>query len=69
MLATQVPTPNIQSVRDPPEGLQLGLPDHLYPILYAHQFGDKPACIERFGRKLAVWRDKSGPVSGPRHRR
>src|SRR5262249_22819197 len=48
------------SGREMPEGLKFGLPNHWYPILQTHQLGDKPTCIERFGEKLAVWRDKAG---------
>lgn len=56
-------TTNGQSMRDMPEGLKFGLPNYWYPILYSHQLGEKPICVERFGQKLAVWRDKTGKPS------
>jgi phenylpropionate dioxygenase-like ring-hydroxylating dioxygenase large terminal subunit len=60
MLASDPATPKVQPKRDMPEGLKFGLPNFWYPILESHQLGDKPICVERFGEKLAVWRDKNG---------
>lgn len=60
MLASEPATSKLPSKQDMPEGLKFGLPNHWYPILESHQLGDKPTCIERFGKKLAVWRDKDG---------
>jgi phenylpropionate dioxygenase-like ring-hydroxylating dioxygenase large terminal subunit len=60
MLASDPATSKAQSKQDMPEGLKFGLPNYWYPILESHQLGDKPTCIERFGEKLAVWRDKDG---------
>jgi len=41
------------------EGLHLGLPNFWYPILRSEQLGDKPIQVQRFGQRLAVWRDGS----------
>ena len=49
-----------QPIRDMPEGLKFGLPNHWYPILESHRLSNRPMCIERFGEQLAIWRDKTG---------
>jgi phenylpropionate dioxygenase-like ring-hydroxylating dioxygenase large terminal subunit len=46
-----------------PEGLRFGLPGFWYPILHATQLGNAPIGVERFGTKLAVWRDGKGRPS------
>ena len=63
MTASNPIAPNAQMGRDLPEGLKFGLPNYWYPILESHQLGEKPICVERFGEKLAVWRDKRGRVA------
>src|SRR5262245_61348738 len=45
---------------DMPDGLRFGLPNFWYPILESKQLGKEPICVERFGQKLAVWRDSMG---------
>ena len=42
------------------DGLHLGLPNYWYPILSASALGDRPVCVRRFGKDLAVWRDAAG---------
>lgn len=42
------------------DGLHLGLPDFWYPILSSPELGDRPVCVRRFGRDLALWRDANG---------
>ena len=49
-----------QPTHEMPEGLRFGLPGYWYPILDSKQLAAAPICVERFGEKLAVWRDKSG---------
>jgi phenylpropionate dioxygenase-like ring-hydroxylating dioxygenase large terminal subunit len=60
MLANESVKSKPQSMQQMPDGLELGLPGHWYPILESRQLGDKPICVERFGEKLAVWRDQNG---------
>ena len=59
-MATDTTIARIQQNQDMPEGLDLGLLNHWYPIIESSALQDMPICLERFGRKLAVWRDASG---------
>jgi phenylpropionate dioxygenase-like ring-hydroxylating dioxygenase large terminal subunit len=42
------------------DGLRFGLPNYWYPILESKQLDKDSICVERFGEKLAVWRDSTG---------
>src|SRR5262245_5432207 len=43
-----------------PDGLHFGLPNFWYRILESGQLGRRPSSVQRFGEKLAVWRDSTG---------
>lgn len=65
MAVTQVP----EIAKDVPKGLELGLRNYWYPLLWSeHVTEEKPVPIKVLGEELAVWRDREGKPSVLRDR-